>query len=89
MKAAVEHILQKFGFTKHRACRLLLNPVSSYRGKRWPNDNSLRERRIALAREKPRFGYQRLPSGTSRVFGPMAQAESLFKDRRFRLSLAH
>ena len=39
---------------------LLLVPVSSYRYKPRQNDNRLRERLIALAREKPRFGYRRL-----------------------------
>lgn len=60
MKASVEHIREKFAFTERRACRLLLVPVSSYRYKPRQNDNSLRERLIALAREKPRFGYRRL-----------------------------
>ncbi len=60
MKASVEHIREKFAFTEGRACRLLLVPVSSYRYKPRHNDNGLRERLIALAREKPRFGYRRL-----------------------------
>ena len=60
MKASVEHIREKFAFTERRACRLLLVPVSSYRYRPRQNDNSLRERLIALAREKPRFGYRRL-----------------------------
>ncbi len=60
MNASVEHIREKFAFTEHRACRLLLVPVSSYRHKPRQNDNRLRERLIALAREKPRFGYRRL-----------------------------
>ena len=60
MKASVEHIREKFAFTERRACRLLLVPVSSYRYKPRQNDNRLRERLIALAREKPRFGYRRL-----------------------------
>ena len=38
----------------------MLVPVSSYRYQPRQNDNSLRERLIALAREKPRFGYRRL-----------------------------
>ncbi len=60
MKASVEHIRAKFAFTERRACRLLLVPVSSYRYQPRKNDSSLRERLIALAREKPRFGYRRL-----------------------------
>src|SRR5436309_10869441 len=60
MKASVEHIREKFAFTERRACQLLLVPVSSYRYKPRQNDAGLRERLVALAREKPRFGYRRL-----------------------------
>jgi putative transposase len=60
MKASVEHIRQKFAFTERRACRLLLVPVSSHRYKPRQNDDGLCERLVALAREKPRFGYRRL-----------------------------
>ena len=60
LKASVEHIRHKFAFTERRACRLMLRPASSYRYKPRQNDNSLREPLIALAREKPRFGYRRL-----------------------------
>ena len=60
MKASVEHIRQKFAFTERRACRLLLVPVSSYRYQPRQNDNSLRERPISLAHEKPRVGHRRL-----------------------------
>jgi len=60
MKASVEHIRQEFAFTERRACRLLLVPVSSYRYQPRQNDDGLRERLVALAREKPRFGYRRL-----------------------------
>src|ERR1700728_649707 len=59
-KASVEHIRAKFAFTERRACRLLLVPVSSFRYQCRQNDNSLRDRLIVLAREKPRFGYRRL-----------------------------
>jgi putative transposase len=60
MKAAVEHVQAKYAFTERRACRLLLVPVSSYRYKSRNRDEDLRERLVALAREKPRFGYRRL-----------------------------
>jgi hypothetical protein len=56
MKASVEQIRQQLAFTERRACRLLLVPVSSYRYQPRQNDNILRERPTALAREKPRFG---------------------------------
>jgi putative transposase len=60
MKAAVEQVQAKYAFTERRACRLLLVPVSSYRYKPRHRDEGLRERLVALAREKPRFGYRRL-----------------------------
>lgn len=60
MKAAVEHVQAKYAFSERRACRLLLVPVSSYRYKPRNRDEDLRERLVALAREKPRFGYRRL-----------------------------
>jgi len=60
MKVAVEHIRQKFAFTERRACRLLMVPVSSFRYCSRRNDAGLRERLVALAREKPRFSYRRL-----------------------------
>jgi transposase InsO family protein len=60
MKASVEHIRSEYAFTERRACRLLLVPVSSYRYKPRGNDDGLCERLVALAREKPRFGYRRL-----------------------------
>jgi putative transposase len=60
MKASVEQIQAKYAFTERRACRLLLVPVSSFRYQPRQNDDDLRERLIALAREKPRYGYRRL-----------------------------
>jgi putative transposase len=60
MKASVEHIRSQFAFTERRACRLLLVAVSSYRYKPRQQSDGVRERLIALARERPRFGYRRL-----------------------------
>jgi putative transposase len=60
MKAAVEHIQEKFSLTERRACRLLLVPVSSFRYQPRRNNAGLKERLVELAREKPRFGYRRL-----------------------------
>jgi hypothetical protein len=57
---AVELIQAKYAFTERRACRLLLVPVSSYRYKPRHRDEDLHERLVALACEKPRFGYRRL-----------------------------
>ena len=60
MKASVEQIRQKFAFTQRRACGLLTMAVSSYRYESRRSDEGLPERLMALAREKPRFGYRRL-----------------------------
>ena len=60
MKASVEHVATKFAFTERRSCRLLRVPISSYRYQPRQHDDGLRERLVALAREKPRFGYRRL-----------------------------
>jgi putative transposase len=60
MKASVEHIATTFAFTERRACCLLRIAVSSYRYQPRLHDDGLRERLVALAREKPRFGYRRL-----------------------------
>ena len=59
-KASVEHIRTKFAFTGRRACRPLLLAVSSCRYKPRQQAGSVRERLIALARERPRFGCRRL-----------------------------
>ena len=60
MKASVEHIRKQYAFSERRACGLLLVPVSSYRYRPRQSDDGLRERLVALAREKPRLGYRRL-----------------------------
>lgn len=60
MKASVEHVREKYAFSERRACRLLLFPVSSFRYRLRRNDDGLREHLIALAHEKPRYGYRRL-----------------------------
>jgi len=60
MKASVEQVEHQFAFSERRACLLLTVPVSSYRYQPRHSDEALRERLVALAREKPRYGYQRL-----------------------------
>lgn len=60
MKAAVEQLRTEFAFSERRACGLLALPVSTFRYRARKNDEPLREHLIALAREKPRFGYRRL-----------------------------
>lgn len=60
MKASVEQLQAKYAFTERRACLLLLVPISSFRYKPRQSNDDLKERLIALAREKPRYGYRRL-----------------------------
>ena len=60
MKATVEHLRSEYAFSERRACRLVGLAVSTYRYQQRRNDTSLREQLMALAREKPRYGYRRL-----------------------------
>lgn len=60
MKASIEHVLSDYAFTERRACGLLEMPVSTFRYQPVSKDDDLRERLLALARERPRFGYRRL-----------------------------
>jgi putative transposase len=60
MKATVEQLRSEYAFSEGRACRLIGLAVSTYRYQQCRNDTSLRERLVALAREKPRYGYRRL-----------------------------
>ena len=60
MKAAIEQMKQEYAFSERRACRLVTVAVSSYRYESRRSDEPLRTRLVELAREKPRFGYQRL-----------------------------
>ena len=60
MKASVEHLRNTFAFSEHRACKVMQLPVNTFRYQTRRDDGMLREALIALAREKPRFGYRRL-----------------------------
>jgi putative transposase len=60
LKASVEHLRITYAFSKRRACRLLELAVSTFRYASCRSDDSLREKLVALARDKPRFGYRRL-----------------------------
>ncbi len=54
-------MIAEHGVSERRACRLLEIDRSSYRYEPRPDeDGPLREELIALARQKPRFGYRRL-----------------------------
>jgi len=61
MRAEVGYLRSTFGPSERRACGLLEVAVSSYRYRsRHRGDEELRERLMAMAGEKPRFGYRRL-----------------------------
>jgi putative transposase len=60
MKATVEQLRSEYAFSERRACRLIRLAVSTYRYQQCRNDTSLGEQLMALAREKPRYGYRRL-----------------------------
>jgi putative transposase len=52
--------MNKYQVSQRRACGLLEVPRSSLRYEPHRDDTVLREKLIALARERPRFGYRRL-----------------------------
>ena len=60
MKATVEQLQKDFAFSERHACQLIGWAVSTYRHRPKKVDETLREQLIALAREKPRYGYRRL-----------------------------
>src|SRR6202049_4871303 len=60
LKAAVGQVRQEYAFSQRRACRLMTVAVSSYRYESRRSDEGLRQRRVELAHEKPRWGYRRL-----------------------------
>jgi putative transposase len=54
-------MVAEHGVSERRACKLLEIDRSSYRYEPQPDDDAkIREELIALARQKPRFGYRRL-----------------------------
>ena len=56
-----QHLLAHFSTSVRRACELALIPRSTFRFERdRTRDEPLREQLVALAHEKPRFGYRRL-----------------------------
>lgn len=60
MKATVEQLRKDYAFSERHACQLIGLAVSTYRHAPKKVDDTLREQLIALAREKPRYGYRRL-----------------------------
>ena len=54
-------VMEEYNITERHACRLVDLDRSTYRYEAEPDQNAkLRERLIALARQKPRYGYRRL-----------------------------
>jgi putative transposase len=56
----VRRLIEGFETSERRVCGLMEIPRMSYRYRCRRDDSALRERLLALAREKPRFGYRRL-----------------------------
>jgi len=56
----VRRLEEEFSASERHACELIEVPRSTHRYQSRRDDSALRERLIALAREKPRFGYRRL-----------------------------
>ena len=56
----MQRLKAEFRFSERHACELMSIPRSSCRYESRRDDSSLRERLVALAHEKPRFGYRRL-----------------------------
>ena len=54
-------VMQEFAMSERQACKLLEVDRSSYRYEPLPRDDGrLREEMVALAKQKPRYGYRRL-----------------------------
>ena len=56
----MRRLIEEFPTSERRVCGLMRIPRMSYRYRGCRDDSALRERLLALAREKPRFGYRRL-----------------------------
>ena len=56
----MQHLRETFQVSQRRACELVGIAVSTFRYRSQRSDGKLRDRLVALAREKPRFGYRRL-----------------------------
>jgi putative transposase len=52
--------MEEFQTSERRVCGLMKIPRMTYRYRSLRDDSALHERLLALAREKPRFGYRRL-----------------------------
>lgn len=59
-RAEVRRLMVEFAVSQRHACELMEIPRSTHRYASQRDDGPLRERLVALARERPRFGYRRL-----------------------------
>lgn len=58
---------EQFGMSERRACKLVDMDRSSYRYEPRPDHNArLEQELVAIARQKPRYGYRRLHALPSR-----------------------
>jgi len=79
----VAHIMEKHAMSERRACELMSMDRSSYRYRPRPDRNAeLRERLMALAGERPRFGYRRLWLFLNNEAGPIncKRVERLYRE---------
>jgi putative transposase len=79
MKASVEQLRNTYAFSERHACQLVGLPVSTFRYELQRQEETLREALIALAREKPRFGYRRLHVLLPLVFGKPVNHKRVFR----------
>lgn len=56
----MQHLRDSFEVSERHACELIGIAVSTFRYQSQRSDEELRKQLVALAREKPRFGYRRL-----------------------------
>lgn len=56
----MRRLIEEFQSSERRVCGLMEIPRMTYRYQSRRDDRELRERLLALAREKPRYGYRRL-----------------------------
>jgi putative transposase len=76
----VAFVREKFAVSERRACKLFPLDRSTYRYEPRPDHNAeLREEMIALARQKPRYGYRRLHAVLER------RGQKMSRMRLFRL----
>jgi putative transposase len=61
LRQDVAFVMSEFQYSERQACKLMSLDRSTYRYQPQPDHNAeLREQLIALARQKPRYGYRRL-----------------------------